>query len=85
MFVFFLNCLILSGQLKDALLTVTDKPRQPEREREKKKLGSEPRSCFTAPAMLAYPLAYIISPAALWGGGGSVVVGGGSPPGRGGG
>lgn len=28
------------------------------------------RSCFTAPEMLAYPLAYIISPAALWGGGG---------------
>lgn len=26
------------------------------------------RSCFTAPKMLAYPLAYIISPAALWGG-----------------
>lgn len=28
------------------------------------------RSCFMTPGMLAYPLAYIIPPAALWGGGG---------------
>lgn len=37
------------------------------------------RSCFMTPGMLAYPLAYIIPPAALWGGGG------GSTANRGGG